>query len=112
MTAAIKRQLATMGTEKNGWHVTLHGFGDREMYAGNWALRAAAAMAGIYGNDAVEALYPCSRPMPTATSPTARRTATLTFPVDGLPPVNALWSVTVASAARRSSWWRTRSTAT
>ena len=25
---------------------------------GDWTMRAAAAMAGIYGNDAVEAMYP------------------------------------------------------
>ena len=94
--AAIKRQLATMGTEKNGWHVTLHGFGDREMYAGNWALRAAAAMAGIYGNDAVEALYPLLATDADGNKPDcAQNRYTLTFPVDGLPPVNALWSVTM-----------------
>ena len=30
-------------------------------YNGDWLLRAAAAKAGIYGNDAVEAMYPMTR---------------------------------------------------
>src|SRR5262247_3675955 len=54
----IKQTVATLGTDENGWRVATNGFGDRQDYAGNFALRAAAAMAGIYGNDAVEALYP------------------------------------------------------
>ena len=33
-------------------------FGDRAFFKGDWLLRAAAAIAGIYGNDAVEAMYP------------------------------------------------------
>ncbi|MEZ4690621.1 MAG: hypothetical protein R3A12_10725 [Ignavibacteria bacterium] len=35
--------------------------GDREKYNGNWALRAAAAKLGIYGNNAEEAVYPFTR---------------------------------------------------
>jgi hypothetical protein len=51
----IKRKVANLGTNENGWRVTTAGFGDRQAYAGDWVLRAAAAMAGIYGNDAAEA---------------------------------------------------------
>jgi hypothetical protein len=36
-------------------------FGDRAFYQGNYLLRAAAALAGIYGNDADEAMYPLVR---------------------------------------------------
>ncbi len=36
-------------------------FGDRDFYKGNWLMRAAAAKGGIYGNDAVEAMYPLTR---------------------------------------------------
>ena len=33
-------------------------FGDRAFFNGDWLMRAAAAKGGIYGNDAVEAMYP------------------------------------------------------
>ena len=41
----------------NGWKVGSL-FGDRAFFNGDWLKRAAAAKAGIYGNDAVEAMYP------------------------------------------------------
>ena len=48
---------------------------------GDWTLRAAAAMAGIYGNDPAEALYPCSPPTATGNKPDCSKNRyTLTFP--------------------------------
>ena len=44
----------------NGWNVGAI-FGDRAFYNGNWLMRAAAAKGGLYGNDAVEAMYPYTR---------------------------------------------------
>ena len=44
----------------NGWSVGSF-FGDRAFYKGDWLKRAAAAKAGLYGNDAVEAMYPFTR---------------------------------------------------
>jgi len=35
--------------------------GDNAHYNGDWLKRAVAAQAGIYGNDAVEAMYPLAR---------------------------------------------------
>jgi hypothetical protein len=97
--AAIKRQIASLGAEENGWRVTTKGFGDRQAYAGNWTLRAAAAMAGIYGNDAVEALYPILATDSNGRKPNCRRNSyTLTFPAGELPPANAFWSVTMYDA--------------
>ncbi len=92
----IKRTVATIGREENGWRVATKGFGDRREYAGNYALRAAAAMAGIYGNDAAEALYP----MLVADHggqklDTGAHRYTLTFAAGQLPPANAFWSVTM-----------------
>jgi hypothetical protein len=54
----IKATIDSLGKVENGWRVATSAFGDRNMYAGNFARRAAAPMAGIYGNDATEALYP------------------------------------------------------
>ena len=34
----IKQKVGTLGTEENGWRVTLNGFGDRQAYAGDWLL--------------------------------------------------------------------------
>jgi hypothetical protein len=95
----IKQTVATLGTDENGWRVATKGFGDREMYNGNYTLRAAAAMAGIYGNDAVEALYPLLATDSDGNKPdTSINRYTLTFPAGQLPPVNAFWSVTMYDA--------------
>jgi hypothetical protein len=39
-------------------------FGDRAFYNGDWLKRAAAAKGGIFGNIAVEAMYPLTRVLP------------------------------------------------
>jgi hypothetical protein len=44
----------------DGWKIGSV-FGDGAFYKQNWVMRAAAAKAGIYGNDAVEAMYPMTR---------------------------------------------------
>jgi len=92
----IKHAVGTIGKEENGWRVATKGFGDRQAYAGNFTLRAAAAMAGIYGNDAVEALYPMLVADSDGQSPdTSFKRYALTFPAGQLPPANAFWSVTM-----------------
>src|SRR3977135_813478 len=47
----------------NGWRFGSL-FGDRQFYGGDWVKRAAAAKGGIYGNDAVEAVYPMAKTLP------------------------------------------------
>jgi hypothetical protein len=85
----------TLGKNINSWRVG-SAFGDREFYHGDWLLRAAAAKAGIYGNDAVEAMYPMTRwDVTGATLDGSQHNYTLTFPAGQLPPVNAFWSVTM-----------------
>ncbi len=92
----IKAMVATLGIDENGWRVATGGFGDRSMYKGDWTMRAAAAMAGIYGNDAVEALYPLLATDSEGNKPDCTTNRyTLTFPKGELPPVNAFWSVTM-----------------
>jgi hypothetical protein len=92
----IKQRVATLGKDENGWRVATSGFGDRATYKGDWTMRAAAAMAGIYGNDAVEALYPLLATDSDGNKPNCSKNRyTLTFPDGRLPPVNAFWSVTM-----------------
>lgn len=79
----------------NGWKVGSL-MGDEAFYNGDWLKRAAAAKAGIYGNDAVEAMYPISREDSKGKLlDGSKHNYTLTFPAGQLPPVNAFWSVTM-----------------
>jgi len=91
----VDAKVAAIGKEINGWHIG-SAFGNREFYHGDWLLRAAAAKAGIYGNDAVEAMYPMTR-NDAAGKPLdgSQHNYTLTFAAGQFPPVNAFWSVTM-----------------
>jgi hypothetical protein len=91
----IRNEIASLGAEENGWRVVTQGFGDRAAYAGNWTRRAAAAVAGIYGNDAAEALYPLLATDADGQKPDGANRYMLTFPAGQLPPANAFWSVTM-----------------
>jgi hypothetical protein len=59
-------------------------------------MRAGAAKGGLYGNDAVEAMYPYTRTDATGEPlDGAKHKYTITFAAGQLPPVNAFWSVTM-----------------
>jgi hypothetical protein len=91
----VEEKVASLGKEINGWRIA-SSFGDRDFFHGDWLLRAAAAKAGIYGNDAVEAMYPMTRKdVNGKTLDGSKHNYTLTFPAGQLPPVNAFWSVTM-----------------
>jgi hypothetical protein len=92
----IKQKVKALGKNENGWRVMTNGFGDRQAYAGDWTLRAAAAMAGIYGNSPAEALYPLLATDSDGQKPDCSKNRyALTFPAGQLPPANAFWSVTM-----------------
>jgi hypothetical protein len=95
----IKQKVGDLGKDENGWRVALNGFGDREAYHGDWPLRAAAAMAGIYGNSPAEAVYPLLAADSAGQRPDCSQNRyTLTFPAGQFPPANAFWSVTMYDA--------------
>ena len=92
----IKQKRENLGENENGWEVSMSSFGDRAFLNGDWLLRAAAALAGIYGNDAVEALYPIAyKDSAGRKLDASKHRYTITFPADQYPPVNAFWSVTL-----------------
>jgi hypothetical protein len=91
----IQSKRLNLSPRVNGWSEVV-GFGDRASYNGDWLLRAADALAGIYGNDAVEALYPAAYvDGDGATLDAGKYRYTLTFPAGQYPPANAFWSVTM-----------------
>jgi len=91
----IEEKVKSVGKEINGWDVASQ-FGDRDFFHGDWLLRAAAAKAGIYGNDAVEAVYPMTHSDETGQPlDGSKHKYTLTFAKGQYPPVNAFWSVTM-----------------
>lgn len=93
--AKVKAFLETGSKEINGWKIGSL-FGDRDFFKGDWLKRAAAAQGGIYGNDAVEAMYPMTRTTADGTAlDGSKHNYTLTFPAGKFPPVNAFWSVTM-----------------
>jgi hypothetical protein len=91
----VDEAVANAGKAINGWRVSALP-GDSAHYNGDWLKRAAAAKAGIYGNDAVEAAYPFTR-VDSDGRPLdgSKHDYTLTFAPNQLPPVNAFWSVTM-----------------
>jgi hypothetical protein len=91
----VEKYLASGQKDVNGWKIGSL-FGDRQFYSGDWLKRAAAAKGGIYGNDAVEAVYPMAKTLADGeVLDGSKRQYTLTFPAGQFPPVDAFWSVTM-----------------
>lgn len=98
-SAKIDATAASVGATVNGWQVGAAA-GSRAFFNGDWALRAAGAKLGIYGNDAEEAAYPFARnDVNGVPLDGSQHTYTLTFPAGALPPVNAFWSITMYDGA-------------
>lgn len=91
----VDEAVANVGKAVNGWRISSLP-GDSAHYNGDWLKRAAAAQAGIYGNDAAEAVYPLTRVDGDGqTLDGSKHNYTLTFPPGQQPPVNAFWSLTM-----------------
>jgi hypothetical protein len=91
----VEQKAEKLGKDVNGWKIG-SAFGDAGFYKADWLLRAAAAKAGIYGNDAAEAMYPMTKTLPDGTPlDGSKHTYSLTFAAGQYPPVNAFWSVTM-----------------
>ena len=93
--AKLGKTADSVGTLVNGWNIGAAA-GDRAFYDGNWALRAAAAKLGIYGNSEAEAVYPFTRGDSNGIAlDGSKHTYQMTFAKGQLPPVNAFWSITM-----------------
>ncbi|MDM0015503.1 DUF1254 domain-containing protein [Variovorax sp. J22P168] len=93
--AKVDKFLASGVKNVNGWNIGAL-FGNQDFFKGDWLMRAAAAKGGLYGNDAVEAVYPFTRAdSKGAVLDGSKHNYTITFPAGQLPPVNAFWSVTM-----------------
>ena len=93
--AKVEKYVVDGQKDINGWKVGSL-FGDAAFYKGDWLKRAAAAKAGIYGNDAAEAVYPMTKTLADGELLDAsKHDYTLTFAKGQFPPVNAFWSVTL-----------------
>jgi hypothetical protein len=91
----VDKWLAAGNKDINGWKVGSF-FGDETFFNGDWVMRAGAAKGGLYGNDAVEAMYPYTRADANgAPLDGGGHKYTITFAPGQLPPVNAFWSVTM-----------------
>lgn len=81
----------------NGWTKDFNRFGDRAQMEGRYLTRAYAALTGLLGNPAIEAVYPSSAVDGTGQKYDGTSQYVLTFPAGQLPPVKPLgfWSLTV-----------------
>ena len=70
-------------------------FGSREFLKNNYLYRMAAAVLGIWGNSADEAIYPSNYVDAQGKPLAGSNRYTIYFEADKLPPVNAFWSLTM-----------------
>ncbi|MFV3308177.1 DUF1254 domain-containing protein [Pseudomonas sp. NY15181] len=77
-------------------------FGTREHLAGNYLYRMAAAVGGIYGNSAEEALYASYNQDAGQQKLDGSHRYVLRFAKDQLPPVHSFWSLTPYTLPERA----------
>lgn len=92
----IYAQGRSLGEQKEGWNLPGRVFGSRQQMHGQYLIRAAAAMTGLYGNDLEEAYYPSSfQDVDLEFLDGGKHNYVLRFPADRIPQVNAFWSITM-----------------
>ncbi|MDE1991099.1 MAG: DUF1254 domain-containing protein [Rhizobiaceae bacterium] len=78
-----------------GKRTSANGFGTRAFLNGDYMARMSAAALGIYGNSKEEAIYPIYFTDSSGKPLTGSSKYSVHFAADGLPPVNAFWSLTL-----------------
>ena len=92
----IRRGGAQLGQPKGTWTTASEGFGNRDRMQGRYVVRAAAAMYGLYGLDAEEAVY-LGAAADAGGNPldAAARRYVVRFSRQQIPPARAFWSLTM-----------------
>jgi hypothetical protein len=84
------------------WEGVVGLFGDGAEMRTKYLVRAAAAMLGLYGNDAIEAYYPVgNRDADRNVLDGSKYTYVMRFEKDELPEVEAFWSMTMYSLPKQ-----------
>ena len=105
---SIVKQKDDIGKNINGWLVG-SALGDRAFFQWQLVASLAAALAGIYGNSAEEAVYPLAKNDSTGQPlDGSKHNYAITFAPGKYPPVNAFWSVTMYDGKTRSRSSTTR----
>lgn len=86
-----------VGRVNEGWQGLIGVFGSPQAMRGRYLVRAAAAMVGLYGNDAEEAYYPIGNSDASNESFDGTNEYVMRFVESELPPVDAFWSMTMYS---------------
>jgi hypothetical protein len=92
---AMLSQVASLGTNINGWVVVSDTMG---VYGNNYFARAAIAAAGLGANPPEDAVYPLLFADADGQPLDGKHDYVLHFDADQLPPVHAFWSVTMYDA--------------
>jgi hypothetical protein len=90
--AAVKGKVPTLGVVTNGWQMIVGSIGT---YGAYYIQRASIALIGIGSNVPEDAVYPVNLSDSDGKPLDGANCYTLHFNKDGLPPVDAFWSVTV-----------------
>lgn len=91
----IQEKAGNIAQRVNGWNM-MDAFGPREFFKGDWLLRAAAVMVGIYANDKEEAFYPIAYVDADGdVLDGSRYKYKVSFTKDNIPPAKYFWSITM-----------------
>jgi hypothetical protein len=102
MNAATVHTYAALDADARKLTTSVGLFGTPEAMISKFRERALGALAGIYGNDSEETVYPSyQRDVDGELLDTSKHNYTLTFQAGGLPPVDAFWSITMYDATTR-----------
>ncbi|MFF4342272.1 DUF1254 domain-containing protein [Kitasatospora sp. NPDC001540] len=92
---AVNGPLAAIAKSVNGWRISTETMG---VYGNAYFKRAAVAAIGLGANPPEDAIYPVLTVDADGRPVTGEHDYLLHFPADGLPPVQAFWSVTMYDA--------------
>jgi hypothetical protein len=90
--AVMAKALPRLANVVNGWQLNIDTMG---VYGNSYVKRAIVAMVGLGANSAEDALYPLLQADAEGHRVRAEHDYVIHFDADGLPPVDAFWSVTM-----------------